>query len=314
MLISFKFSNFKSFKDKVEFTTEPLTNNGDISNEIETGYKKSPYLYRTSAIFGANASGKSNFIEAMLFFKMLVIRTYRNSTTSKFNIPVYKLAKNNKNTTFEVEFLKDGYVFRYFVELNNDSILKEEAYYNETSGEGREKCLFKRTDKDFNSPYGIDKNLAMQTINTRLLIGDLVNNKNYQDKFVLAIYNWFAEDLLTLFNISILAFAVDIDENNVDRISKFLNKADIDIVNFVLKDGKIYAVQKDENNNDVLFDFKEETSLGTKTLIAVSKFVDDALTNGKVLFVDELDTALHPHLVRHLVRLFNNPETNPKKS
>ena len=119
---------------------------------------------------------------------------------------------------------------------------------------------------------------------------------------------------MTLFNISILAFAVDIDENNVDRISKFLNKADIDIVNFVLKDGKIYAVQKDENNNDVLFDFKEETSLGTKTLIAVSKFVDDALTNGKVLFVDELDTALHPHLVRHLVRLFNNPETNPKKS
>ena len=46
----------------------------------------------------------------------------------------------------------------------------------------------------------------MQTINTRLLIGDLINNKNYQDKFVSAIYNWFAEDLLTLFNISIMAY------------------------------------------------------------------------------------------------------------
>jgi len=259
MLINFKFSNYKSFKDKAEFSMEPLTNNGSVNNAIETGYKKAPCVYRTSAIFGANASGKSNFIEAMLFFRMLVIRTYRNSTTSKFNIPIYKLAANKKNTTFEVEFLKNGYVYKYFVELNNDSIVKEEAYYNETSGEGREKCLFRRTDKDFNSPYGIDKNLAMQTINTRLLIGDLINNKNYQDKFVSAIYNWFAEDLLTLFNISI-----------------------------------------------------KETSLGTKTLIAVSRFVDDALTNGKVLFVDELDTALHPHLVKYLVGLFNNPETNPK--
>lgn len=75
---------------------EPLTNNGSISNAIETGYKKAPCVYRTSAIFGANASGKSNFIEAMLFFRMLVIRTYRNSTTSKFNIPIYKLAANKE--------------------------------------------------------------------------------------------------------------------------------------------------------------------------------------------------------------------------
>lgn len=109
-----------------------------------------------------------------------------------------------------------------------------------------------------------------------------------------------------------MAYTANIDETNINRVSKFLNKADIDIVNFVIKDGKTYAIQKDENNNDVLFDFSKETSLGTKTLIAVSRFVDDALTNGKVLFVDELDTALHPHLVKYLVELFNNPETNPK--
>ncbi len=55
MLISFKFSNYKSFKDEVEFSMEPLTNNGEVDNIIETGYKKSPVVYRTSAIFGANA-------------------------------------------------------------------------------------------------------------------------------------------------------------------------------------------------------------------------------------------------------------------
>lgn len=69
MLINFKFSNYKSFKDKAEFSMEPLTNNGSVNNAIETGYKKAPCVYRTSAIFGANASGKSNFIEAMLFLE-----------------------------------------------------------------------------------------------------------------------------------------------------------------------------------------------------------------------------------------------------
>lgn len=65
MLINFKFSNYKSFKDEAEFSMEPLTNNGSINNAIEIGYRKAPCVYRTSAIFGANASGKSNFIEAM---------------------------------------------------------------------------------------------------------------------------------------------------------------------------------------------------------------------------------------------------------
>ena len=40
----------------------------------------------------------------------------------------------------------------------------------------------------------------------------------------------------------------------------------------------------------------------------------DALHNGRVLVIDELDAQLHPILVRHLIELFNNPKTNPKKA
>ena len=76
MLLNFSFNNFKSFKDKVEFSMEPLTNNGSSENSIETGYKKSPYVYRTSAIFGANASGKSNFVQALTYFQGLIESTY----------------------------------------------------------------------------------------------------------------------------------------------------------------------------------------------------------------------------------------------
>ena len=76
MLIIFNFSNLKSFKNMVEFSMEPLTNNGSVENSINTGYKKSPNVYRTSAIFGANASGKSNFIHAIKYLKFLVFDSY----------------------------------------------------------------------------------------------------------------------------------------------------------------------------------------------------------------------------------------------
>ena len=110
---------------------EPLTNNGSISNAIETGYKKAPCVYRTSAIFGANASGKSNFIEAMLALKFLITKSYRNSTDSNIYGLEYKLADTQNNALFEIEFIKNRNVYRYFIELNKKAIVREEAYYNE---------------------------------------------------------------------------------------------------------------------------------------------------------------------------------------
>ncbi|MFR8206799.1 MAG: AAA family ATPase [Alphaproteobacteria bacterium] len=106
MLINFKFSNYKSFKDKVDFSMEPLTNNGSISNAIETGYKKAPCVYRTSAIFGANASGKSSFIHAVSYFQGLMEMSYLKRFNEQMEVPAYKLSDTEKNSTFEFEFVK----------------------------------------------------------------------------------------------------------------------------------------------------------------------------------------------------------------
>ena len=69
MLVEFKFSNFLSFKEDVTFSMEPLSQNGSNPNTIDTQLKKIPQLYRTAGVFGANASGKTNFI--MLFKKAI---------------------------------------------------------------------------------------------------------------------------------------------------------------------------------------------------------------------------------------------------
>lgn len=120
---------------------EPLTNNGSISNAIETGYKKAPCVYRTSAIFGANASGKSNFIEAMNYFQHLMESSYLKRLNESMELPSYKLYDEQKNSKFECEFIKNGIAYRYFIELNDTEIAREEAFYTELSEDKREKCL-----------------------------------------------------------------------------------------------------------------------------------------------------------------------------
>lgn len=64
-----------------------------------------------------------------------------------------------------------------------------------------------------------------------------------------------------------------------------------------------------DKGEDVLLEFSEE-SAGTCKLFALAGPWLDVLDKGLVLFVDELDTSLHPHLVRFLLNLFHNPETN----
>lgn len=314
MLVNFKFSNFKSFKDKAEFSMEPLTNNGSITNAIETGYKKATNVYRTSAIFGANASGKSNFIDAMNYFQYLVESSCLKRVNDSLDLYSYKLRDKQENSTFECEFIKNNIAYRYFVELNDKEIVREEAYYTELEDDKREKCLFKRTLTEFNSPYGLDKEIAKQTIQTRLLISELVNNRNNQDKFILDIYNWFVFDVAILNSPYKLSLVENLSSKklNLQEKTDFLKKADIPISKLVVNRDGIFAVHKNEVGEEIVFNFEEEESEGTITLLALSDDILPVLENGKVLFIDELDKSLHPHLVKYLVSLFNSPETNSK--
>jgi AAA15 family ATPase/GTPase len=314
MLVNFKFSNFKSFKDEAEFSMEPLTNNGSISNAIETGYKKAPCVYRTSAIFGANASGKSNFIEAMLALKFLITKSYRNSTDSNIYGLEYKLADTQNNALFEIEFIKNRNVYRYFIELNKKAIVREEAYYNELQADKREKCLFKRTLTEFNSPCGIDKNIAEQTIKTRLLVSELINNRNTQNKFIHDIYQWFSNDIHIYVNeqFELTTNIYSTESDDLGEKTKFLNKAGINISKLLYVGQSLKSIHTNEVGKDIIFDFEAEESAGTKTLLDLSKDLIEVLKGGRILFADELDKSLHPHLVKYLVSLFNNPETNPK--
>ncbi|MCC6460439.1 MAG: ATP-binding protein [Saprospiraceae bacterium] len=89
------------------------------------------------------------------------------------------------------------------------------------------------------------------------------------------------------------------------------------------KDTKIYSdlvtvhTKYDDSNNQIdneEFKLMEEESSGTRKFFALSGPIIQALDNGEVLLVDELDSKIHPNLVCKIVNIFNSKEANPKNA
>ena len=124
MLLEFTVGNFLSFKDKKTFSLEA----GGISELKENVVKEGKYkVLRSAVIYGANSSGKSNFIKALDFMVSTVKNSSKLNSTDKLNATPFLLNSETENepSFFEILYSKFGIRYRYGFELNNDKILSE---------------------------------------------------------------------------------------------------------------------------------------------------------------------------------------------
>ncbi len=149
MIIDFTIRNFLSIKN--EATLSFLSNQKQSESEMKTinadnKYRVSPFC----AIYGANASGKSNIMKALSDFILLIIKSHAYDIDR--SIPVYKpykldTATANQPVYFEIEFVanSDNKRYLYLIEFNKKEIITEEMYFYP---EGRKAMLFKRNKTD----------------------------------------------------------------------------------------------------------------------------------------------------------------------
>ena len=133
MIIEFAVTNFRSIKDRqvMDFRTDGQIGNKQLSDQIVLPQDRSHgnSLVKTMAIYGANASGKSNFLKALYALEFMVT----SSDSFKLDKPIqtyepFKLDKSSLNapTIFEIEFIaKDKKRYRYEVHFNKTTILNE---------------------------------------------------------------------------------------------------------------------------------------------------------------------------------------------
>lgn len=352
MLVGFTFENFASFYNSTEFA---MTVSGNDSRYKELNTFSTPHgeLLKSCFMYGANGSGKTNFINALAFMKYIITSELdvQSRIISKPNYFLFNNASKDKPTSFSIAFVIDGILYDYGFSVLNNKIIneyldkKDKRTVNVFTRSGSNFETIKINSKEFKNVENVIKNTREDVL--FLSWANFCNNE-----MAMKIYNWF--DSIQIFDandtnqlLSVTVNYMEEHENGKKDIVELMNKLGIPINDFEMEitdsrmsetlmsalkksykekfknimnvkniDLRIKQKVYDKDwNNYTVSDFSFELeSAGTRKLFEIAGPIISAINNGSVVLIDELDARLHPSLVRHLVMMFNSLSQNPNNA
>ena len=323
MLIRFSFKNFKSFKNENCLDMEATSLKEHEYNVAKT--ENGEYL-KVSAIYGANASGKTNVLQAFDYMKKRILvsdDSKKNSPIDEENI--YSFMINNDPIALEVEILaKNNKIYKYGFEVLKDKIISEWLFEKRVN---KFYAIFERENN--NVSMKPNKISDLVNIDERTLFLNIYSKIDRNNEDFSNVYDWFVNSTyLDLGNPNFERFInnrvslkILSDENYKKELLKFIKTFDSGIEGIKTTPDSIEAVKSNNGIIDIEVIHKGENgelkalpfyleSNGTRKMFHLFDFFMDALKNGMVLFVDELDAKLHPLLTRYIINLFHNSDTN----
>lgn len=316
MLIRFSFKNFKSFKDEncLDMEATSLKEHEYNVAKIDNG----EYL-KVSAIYGANASGKTNVLQAFDYMKNRILISDDSKKSSPIDEEnIYSFMINDEPIALEVEILaKNNKIYKYGFELVKDNIISEWLYEKRVN---KFYSIFERENN--NVTMKTNKIAGLSNIDEKILFLNIYSKIDKDNTDFNNVYDWFVNSIyLDLDNPNFerlinnkVSLKILSDENYKKELLKFIKTCNprIEGIKTVKNNnGIVYieVIHGKENGKLKVLPFHLESN-GTKKMFYLSDFLMDALKNGMVLFVDELDTKLHPLLTRYIINLFHNSDTN----
>lgn len=348
MIIDFTIANFRSLRDEQTLSFYVEKSADYLANNIQ--YPVSGVGVLTSAaIYGPNASGKSNFLRALEAFSWLV--TESHSFKEGDAIPAYEpyrlnAEKRKAPVSFELEFIVDATRYLYEIQFNKHEILHEKLSFYSV-GEKRTVLsrLFERKegqswdDMSFGT-YFTGGARKIPFFKNRAYLS-VAGNSPEAPEFIRKVYQYFAKSMYFIKQDNFqIKSAWKKDQNLVNYISSFLTSLDSDISKIHIKTRKVENLDKhfpsgmpehikDEIIDDLsyvpmfehicddegtqLFSLEDESD-GIRSLVKSLPLIMQVIKTGRLLIWDELETSLHPHIAELVVDLFNNPEINQKQA
>ena len=323
MLIRFSFKNFKSFKNENCLDMEATSLKEHEYNVAKT--ENGEYL-KVSAIYGANASGKTNVLQAFDYMKKRILvsdDSKKNSPIDEENI--YSFMINNDPIALEVEILaKNNKIYKYGFEVLKDTIISEWLFEKRVN---KFYAIFERENN--NVSMKPNKISDLVNIDERTLFLNIYSKIDRNNEDFSNVYDWFVNSMyLDLGNPNFERFInnrvslkILSDENYKKELLKFIKTIDSGIEGIKTTPDSLEAVKSNNGIIDIEVLHRGENgelkalpfyleSNGTRKMFHLFDFFMDALKNGMVLFVDELDAKLHPLLTRYIINLFHNSQTN----
>ena len=287
--------------------------------------KNGEYL-KLSAIYGANASGKTNVLQAFDYMKKRILvsdDSKKNSPIDEENI--YSFMINNDPIALEVEILaENNKIYKYGFEVLKDTIISEWLFKKRVN---KFYAIFERENN--NVSMKTNKISDLVNIDERTLFLNIYSKIDRNNEDFSNVYDWFVNSMyLDLGNPNFERFInnrvslkILSDENYKKELLKFIKTFDSGIEGIRTTPDSIEAVKNNNGIIDIEVLHRGENgelkalpfyleSNGTRKMFHLFDFFMDALKNGMVLFVDELDAKLHPLLTRYIINLFHNSHTN----
>ena len=339
MLIQFSFKNFKSFRDEatLDLSAAKMTEFSD--RVVSEGNDK---ILPMAAIYGANASGKSNIYNAFGYMADYVIESFKyGDEEEKFEeyrpTPfLFDSASNDAESSFEVYFTIPGdkaeKTYNYGFCVGRHGVTEEwlnvkaktarkyaSVFYRSTEEDTLDLSGLPKSSRD-NIQVALEKQVLIVSLGAKLKVNKC---KDIRDWFMA---NEFADfgDPFTNFFLSRRLPKGFVDDNRVQKkVIEYFASFDEHIKDFEIEKLPHDADSKEETYKISSLHKKIDSdtfaaiplsmeSAGTLKMFALYPELQDVLEKGSVFFIDELNARLHPLLVRNFLLTFLNPEINTR--
>ncbi len=348
MIIEFRVKNFLSIQD--EQVLNMVANSDTTFLNSHTSNCEKLRLLKSSVIYGANASGKSNIIKALQTMKTIVVSSVKNQRGDKLPIIPFLLGDEyDKPTKFEIIFIQDNKKYQYGFILNSEKILEEWllAFGESNRAQKWFERIYNEKEKKYNYSFGAkflgSKQLwAESTRDNALFLSTAIQLNNEQLKPAFDFFNLKLQISKSQGWGNGKDITINEYEKNKEFFNSFLKIADLDIEDIKIEEKELDEVKLIQENipleikQAMQVDLKKgakivKTNIQTihtnqqgKEIIfdinlesdGTQKFFNligiwiDSLKKGNILIIDELNTHLHPLMTKFLVNLFHNVDLN----
>ncbi|MCC8127473.1 MAG: ATP-binding protein [Clostridiales bacterium] len=317
MLIQFTIENHRSIKDTAVISFAASKDKSLESCLLHPDEKKS--LLPALALYGANAAGKSNVLHALMTMKDMVIGdTAKISKGQK--LPFEPFGNTTAPTSFEIVFMYRGVRYAYGFSFDEEKVHNEYLYHWPN---GREALIFSRENGKYEFRENVNEQttLSNRTPENKLY---LVSSNDWNLPQTENAYKWFLEKLTFFMEQTpacseTVAHIVNGDDKKA-RILKALLIADLGISDVTVRktNGNAPVITtthrvEDEDGSVSYFQLlMEQESAGTQRFFSRIGGWLQALENGSLLVVDEIEDSLHPLLTRRLIEMIQDGGINTK--
>lgn len=327
MLCQFTVKNYQCLKDEITLDMQAAAIS-ELEDSLLLDSDGEKFL-PLGVIYGPNGSGKSTVLYALYTLVCKVMRPIcavgcdnqdciKRSGNAHIKPFLFSKDTISQPTEFELFFRTNKNEYQYVISILKDRVINEELHKKSITG-SRYTTVFVRKNSTDIVLKGSLKNYSYSGISDNLPLLSFLGITHGRNAIIKDIINWFDHYF------HFVNYGNPQEDANVSvakskalksLVLKMMKEMDIDISDYRTEekdenlevytshvvDGETYELRLPDESN------------GTIKVFGMLPYIADSLLSGATLLVDELDAKLHPLLLKYIIGLFSNPETNKNKA